>query len=62
MRPIQVAPPTLPCSPPKAGGNEIFMPGVGWASAVPDAKATVEFDVAGEKLQFTGVGYHDKVS
>ena len=37
------------------------MPGIGWANAVPDAKATVNFEVAGKKLAFSGVGYHDKV-
>ena len=37
------------------------MPGIGSANAVPDAKATVDFDIAGTKLAFEGVGYHDKV-
>ena len=37
------------------------MPGVGWANAVPDANAIVDFEVAGKKLAFSGVGYHDKV-
>lgn len=37
------------------------MPGIGWANAVPDAKATVDFEVGGKKLAFSGTGYHDKV-
>lgn len=33
---------------------------VGWANAVPDANATVDFNVSGSPLQFTGLGYHDQ--
>ena len=58
---LQVAPPHLPCDSPRAGATEMLMPGIGWANAVPDAKATVNFEVAGKKLAFSGVGYHDKV-
>lgn len=29
---------------------------------VPDSHATVDLMVDGEKLQFTGYGYHDKVA
>lgn len=36
-------------------------PNVGWANAVPDANAVANFTIGGEKLQLTGVGYHDKV-
>ena len=39
----------------------MLMPEIGWANAVPDAKAKVHFDIGGQKLQFSGVGYHDKV-
>lgn len=38
----------------------MLMPGIGWANAIPDAKATVHFEVGGKKLAFSGVGYHDK--
>lgn len=37
------------------------MPGIAWANAVPDAGATVDFEIGDKKLQFSGTGYHDKV-
>lgn len=37
------------------------MPHIGWANAVPDAKAKVDFEIGGVALAFTGPGYHDKV-
>lgn len=37
-------------------------PHVGWANAVPDAQANVQLIVNGRPLNFTGIGYHDKVS
>jgi len=55
-----IAPPHLPCGPKVVGATELLMPGVGWANAVPDAKATVNFNVNGTKLAFSGTGYHDK--
>lgn len=39
----------------------MLMPGIGWVNGVPDAKAAVDFEIAGTKLAFEGVGYHDKV-
>ena len=57
----KLAPPHLPCGNVKAGATEILMPGIGWASAVPDAKAMIDFEIGDTKLQFEGVGYHDKV-
>lgn len=36
------------------------MPHVGWANAVPDSLATVNFTINGTALSFTGPGYHDK--
>ena len=45
-------------------GSEMDMqvvPGFGWANAVPDADASVDVEVAGYKLKFDGVGYHDQV-
>lgn len=40
----------------------MIMPGVGWANAVPDAAANVDFDVNGTAVKFAGVGYHDSKS
>ncbi|PKX96163.1 uncharacterized protein P174DRAFT_483410 [Aspergillus novofumigatus IBT 16806] len=34
--------------------------GIGWASLLPDAEASVDVLVGGERVRFTGVGYHDK--
>ena len=39
----------------------MIVPHVGWINTVPDARATVEFEVNGTAHSFTGVGYHDKV-
>lgn len=33
---------------------------VGWANAVPDSNASVNLNVNGTALSFTGYGYHDK--
>lgn len=38
------------------------MPNVGWANAVPDSQSAVNFVISGSQLDFTGPGYHDKVS
>ncbi|KAL4805791.1 hypothetical protein BDV18DRAFT_160664 [Aspergillus unguis] len=35
--------------------------GLGWVSVMPDAIATVDFSVNGERLQFVGYGGHDKI-
>ena len=37
------------------------MPHVGWANAVPDPQATVDFEIGGTTLAFSGAGYHDNV-
>lgn len=37
-------------------------PHVGWANAMPDARAQANFIVRGEEFNVSGVGYHDKVS
>ncbi|MCJ1473861.1 hypothetical protein MMC13_002514 [Lambiella insularis] len=55
-----LAPAHYPCGPAEAGQDMTIMPGVGWANAVPDAAATVELDVNGTSVNFSGVGYHDK--
>jgi len=45
-----------------AGVNLEVSPEIGWANAMPDADAIADFTILGEKLQFTGAGYHDKVN
>jgi hypothetical protein len=37
-------------------------PNVGWANAIPDAQGTVDLEIGGSKLDFTGPAYHDQVS
>lgn len=61
---IQIAPAHYPDAPYIPGRNvsEYLSPVVGWANAIPDAIATIDFTLAGVgDLQFTGAGYHDKV-
>ncbi|GKZ24344.1 hypothetical protein AbraIFM66951_011125 [Aspergillus brasiliensis] len=54
-------PPHLPCSTPKQVDRALGLgEGLGWVGIVPDSHATVELVVDGEKVQFTGRGYHDK--
>jgi hypothetical protein len=36
-------------------------PEIGWANAVPDGIADVDFTLSGTKVAWKGVGYHDKV-
>lgn len=62
MKLESIAPAHLPCGAPKAGDTEMLIPNIGWANAVPDGNAVVDFEIAGEKLKYEGVGYHDKVS
>jgi len=45
----------------EAGASEVILPHVGWANAVPDARATVDIEVNGTAISFSGIGYHDKV-
>ncbi|KAF8915226.1 hypothetical protein CPB85DRAFT_1294961 [Mucidula mucida] len=54
------APAHYPCGPAEAGQDMQILPHVGWANAVPDAKAYANFEVLGEPISFTGAGYHDK--
>lgn len=44
------------------GGDLLLAPGVGWVNAMPDADATVYFNLSGTVVEFSGSGYHDKVS
>ncbi|KAJ6486022.1 hypothetical protein DFH09DRAFT_1054425 [Mycena vulgaris] len=54
------APAHYPCGPAVAGQNMEVGPNIGWANALPDAAATVDLMVGGERLAFKGAGYHDK--
>jgi len=56
----QLAPPHFACGLPGAGVSELVLPHIGWENAVPDVEATVELDVQGTRLAFTGYGYHDR--
>jgi len=61
-----VAPAHYPCAPASAGGGGKqtlqVAPHIGWANAVPDATASVDFTIQGTPLKITGgVGYHDQV-
>ncbi|KAK5113916.1 hypothetical protein LTR85_010449 [Meristemomyces frigidus] len=55
-----IAPAHLPCGALEVGATELLMPHIGWANAVPDALAQVNFDFNGTAPSFTGPGYHDK--
>ena len=57
----QVAPPHLPCGPNEQGGTYELVPHLWWINQGPDLKATVEFEVAGEHISYSGIGYQDKV-
>jgi hypothetical protein len=57
-----VAPAHYPCGPATAGSNLEVGPNIGWSNAMPDAVGTVNFNILGSSLNFTGVAYHDKVS
>lgn len=56
----QIALGHYPCGPKKAASSELVCPNVGWSNAIPAAKAKVDLTIGGEKLCFTGIGYHDK--
>ena len=57
-----LAPGHYPCGPIRSGENMMVAPEIGWANAVPDGDADVDFTIAGVKVAFKGVGYHDKVN
>ncbi|KAH8433343.1 uncharacterized protein LDX57_010978 [Aspergillus melleus] len=54
------APAHYPCGPNQPGENLLASPHVGWANAMPDAKAAASFTINGTDIRFTGVGYRDK--
>lgn len=61
---FQTSPAHFPCAPITApSGQPLHLgPSFGWANALPDANAQVDFVINGTKVTFSGVGYHDKVS
>lgn len=62
-RNFEIAPAHYPCGPIETPAGQSFelAPNLGWANAVPDARGTVDMTVNGERVQFSGFGYHDKV-
>ncbi|KAJ4490640.1 hypothetical protein J3R30DRAFT_3694346 [Lentinula aciculospora] len=54
-----IAPAHYPCSAAQAGATMQLLPNVGWANAVPDSRATVQLEINGQNVSFTGSGYHD---
>ncbi|KAJ3796366.1 hypothetical protein GGU11DRAFT_809821 [Lentinula aff. detonsa] len=54
-----IAPAHYPCSANEAGATMQLMPNVGWANAIPDSQATVQLEINGQNISFTGSGYHD---
>ncbi|KAI0470591.1 hypothetical protein GGR56DRAFT_135789 [Xylariaceae sp. FL0804] len=54
------APAHYASGPARAGESLDFMPGVGWANAIPDSATEVYFNVNGTEVRFTGPGYHDQ--
>jgi hypothetical protein len=57
----QRAPPHFSCGLVEPGASEVILPHVGWVNTVPDARATVDIEINGTALSFSGTGYHDKV-
>ncbi|KAL8334438.1 hypothetical protein RB598_008945 [Gaeumannomyces tritici] len=55
-----IALPHYPCSPVHANETMEGMSGVGWTNAVPAARASIDVAINGTRLQFEGLGYHDK--
>ncbi|KAI9035916.1 uncharacterized protein KD926_002632 [Aspergillus affinis] len=56
----QVVPPHLPCGANERGGTYELVPHLWWINQGPDLKAKVEFEVAGEHISYSGIGYQDK--
>ncbi|KAF7791461.1 hypothetical protein EIP86_002477 [Pleurotus ostreatoroseus] len=58
------SPAHYPCAPATASpGQRLYLgstPTIGWLNAMPDANATVNLNINGTSLQFSGAGYHDK--
>ncbi|KIW17327.1 hypothetical protein PV08_04519 [Exophiala spinifera] len=55
-----VSPAHYPCNKAEPFSDELLCPNVGWANSIPDSNAVVDLTVNGERLAFTGYGYHDK--
>ncbi|KAF4230020.1 hypothetical protein CNMCM8980_006009 [Aspergillus fumigatiaffinis] len=60
MRLSSVSNPHTPCGDHRLRLGDTGTVGIGWASLLPDAEASVDVLVGGERVRFTGVGYHDK--
>ncbi|KAJ6457619.1 hypothetical protein C8R45DRAFT_844101 [Mycena sanguinolenta] len=54
------SPPHYPCGPVAPGQTVLLSTHLGWENAIPDAVTVVDLRVRGERLAFTGSGYHDK--
>ncbi|KAF4215669.1 hypothetical protein CNMCM6805_005189 [Aspergillus fumigatiaffinis] len=57
---LGVSNPHTPCGDHRLRLGDTGTVGIGWASLLPDAEASVDVLVGGERVRFTGVGYHDK--
>jgi len=53
------APHHASCGPPVLGASLLVSPHLGWANAIPDATATVNFVLNDQQITYTGRGYHD---
>lgn len=56
------APAYYPCGPVEPGSDLVVAPSVGWANALADADALVSLFVGGTAIDWSDIGYHDKVS
>jgi len=54
-----LAPYHASCGPAVVGASLLVSPHLGWANAIPDATAAVNFILDGTPIVYTGVGYHD---
>jgi hypothetical protein len=46
--------------PPGSSASTVLAPTIGWTNAIPAGVAYCNFTVAGDSLEFHGVGYHDQ--
>ncbi|KAH9211042.1 hypothetical protein DL95DRAFT_258662, partial [Leptodontidium sp. 2 PMI_412] len=60
MKLQSTVPAHVPCDINRPDASEHLTDTVGWANAVPDANAIVDFSILGYDFSFTGYGYHDK--
>lgn len=50
-----------PCGPIQAGSDLLVAPKIGWTNPLPDADISVNLVTATGTVNYSGVGYHDKV-